>query len=54
MDGVWAVKCRPRGLVACDKRVINVGATFMSPVASGEMPVHVARMAAMKCRPCVM
>ena len=28
---VAAVKCRPRGLVVCDKRGINVGATFMSP-----------------------
>ena len=26
-----AAKCRPRGLVACDKRGIHVGATFMSP-----------------------
>ena len=26
-----AAKCRLRGLVACDKRGVNVGATFMSP-----------------------
>ena len=82
------MKCRPRGLVVCDKRGINVGATFMSPGwrthacgrlrclpavgrASQVAPlrvggglgvaviirhvrrgdIHVARMAAVKCRP---